>query len=74
MQVAGKVRNSQAIPFHSYESTLTTPVRNVHRAFAFNLYIAGDKEGVRFSDHGFGGVIQPVETLSDTGRRVSQRH
>lgn len=74
MQVAGEVRNGQAIAFHAYETALPTTVRHIHRTFTVDLHITGNEERVCLGDHGFGRIIQFVEMLGGTCRRIGQRH
>lgn len=62
-QVAGEVRNRQAITFDTDEAGLAAAMRNIHRALAVDVHVTGDKEGIRPGDHLFGGVIQLKEVL-----------
>ncbi|MNN97842.1 hypothetical protein D3C81_2170840 [compost metagenome] len=57
-----------------YEAGLSAAMGNVHRTLAIDVHVTGDEKGVRLGDHGFGRVIQFVEVLGDTRRRVRQRH
>ncbi|MNN73056.1 hypothetical protein D3C81_1891440 [compost metagenome] len=47
---------------------------NVHRTHAIDIHITGDKEGVRLGDHGLGRIIQFIEALGRTCRRILQGH
>ena len=59
MQVAGVVRNRQAIAFDPDETGATTAVGHVHGTLAiFLLDVTGDKEGVGVFDHGAGRGIE----------------
>ncbi|MNL06505.1 hypothetical protein D3C87_1271410 [compost metagenome] len=73
-QIAGEIRNGQAIAFHLDEPGLTAAVRNVHRALTIDVHITGDEKGIGPRDHGSGCIIQPVEVLGGASRRVRQRH
>ncbi|MNX80293.1 hypothetical protein D3C86_1119480 [compost metagenome] len=74
MQVAGEVRNGQAIALHTDETGLTAAVRHIHRALTVDIHITGNEERVRLGDHSFGRVIQFVEMLGGTRRGIGQRH
>jgi hypothetical protein len=73
-KIAGEIRYGQAIPFHPYETGLSTTVGNIHRTLAIDVHITGDKEGVCLGDHRPGNIVQPVEMLRGARRRIRQRH
>ncbi len=68
VQVAGKIRDAQAVALHPHKPGLAAPVGNVHRQPAIlQGDIAGDKEGVSTGNHLLRRLIQMVQLLGHHG-------